>query len=133
MSTDYMEIYPGEDEQTEPVREPVASAPSPLLSASLPAPELRPLPPVAVQEPPKPAVRVDKTPLEEIELLDVSKAARLCGLKREYVSAAMDRYKATRGRMGLAYVVIPGSSRRRVRRASLRRYFEELERRTIYS
>lgn len=133
MSTDYMEIYPGEDEQTEPVREPVASAPSPLLSASLPAPELRPLPPVAVQEPPPLAVRVDKTPLEEIELLDVSKASRLCGIKRAFIAEAMDRYRATKGRMGLPFIILQGTKRRRVRRASLRRYFEELERRAIYS
>ena len=75
----------------------------------------------------------DKTPLEEIELLDVSKASRLCGIKRAFIAEAMDRYRATKGRMGLPFIILQGTKRRRVRRASLRRYFEELERRAIYS
>ena len=69
---------------------------------------------------------------EDLELLDASAAAKLIGTDRHRITAAMDSYKASNGRIGLAFIVIPTCSRRRIRRSSLRRWFDELEKRACY-
>jgi hypothetical protein len=79
------------------------------------------------------AVVPDKTPLEEIELLNACQAEKLCHIGRSILYAAMDKFKASKGQLGLAFVVHDGSSRRLIRRASLRRWLEGLERRAIYA
>jgi len=79
------------------------------------------------------AVVPDKTPLEEIELLNACSAEKLCHVGRNILYAAMDKYKASKGRLGLAFIVHDGQSRRMIRRASLRRWLEEEERRAAYA
>lgn len=66
---------------------------------------------------------------EDIETMSVLKAAKITGMSRNTLSAAMDRYEITGGRDGLPYVVL--ATRRLIVRASLRRWFERLERRVI--
>ena len=79
------------------------------------------------------AVIPDKTPLEEIELLTGRDASKICHIERKVIYAAMDKYKASKGALGLAYVVHDGTKRRLIRRASLRRWLEQLEERAIYA
>lgn len=79
------------------------------------------------------AVIPDKTPLEEIELLNGLQASKLTNIDRHVLIEAMDKYKASHGRLGLAFVVHDGNKRRFVRRASLRRWLESLEQRAAYA
>ena len=79
------------------------------------------------------AVVPDKTPLEEIELLNACQAEKLCHVGRNILYAAMDKFKASNGRLGLAFVVYDGYNRRFIRRASLRRWLENLEKRAAYA
>ena len=79
------------------------------------------------------AVVPDKTPLEEIELLSGRQAEKLTHIEHRVLAAAMDKYKASNGRLGLAFIVHDGYSRRMIRRASLRRWLEDMERRSIYA
>lgn len=75
----------------------------------------------------------DETPLEEIELLNSTQAEKLCHIGRNILYSAMDKYKVSKGAMGLAFVILDGRNRRMIRRASLRRWLESLERRAIYA
>ena len=79
------------------------------------------------------AVIIDKTPLEEIECLNMCQAQRITNICRNVFYSAMDKYKATHGKVGLAFVMIGDSSRRLVRRSSLRRWLEEQERIAAYA
>lgn len=78
------------------------------------------------------AVIPDKTPLEEIELLNATQASKLTHIERHVLIEAMDKHKASKGRLGLAYIVRDGCSRRLIRRVSIRRWLEDLERRSLY-
>lgn len=70
---------------------------------------------------------------EDIELLSIAKAVKLTGLGKAKISAAMDKYKASRGRYGLAFISAANEGGfRRIRRASLRAWLERLEREAIY-
>lgn len=72
------------------------------------------------------ATRVE---LEEIELLNVSQAAKLTRLGRDRIAAALDQYAASRGRLGLAFIPpVREGGRRMIRRASLRDWLMGLER-----
>ena len=75
----------------------------------------------------------DKTPLEEIECLNMCQAQKLTNICRNVFYAAMDKYKASHGKVGLAFVTNGNSSRRLVRRVSLRRWLEEQERIAAYA
>lgn len=79
------------------------------------------------------AKKPDKTPLEEIELLTGKDAEKLCNIGRGIIYAAMDKYKASKGQLGLAYIVYDGTKRRMIRRASLRRWLESLEQKVLYA
>ena len=79
------------------------------------------------------AVVPEKVPLEEIELLNGGQAAKLTKIERHVLFDAMDKYKASKGALGLPFVVLGGRSRRMIRRVSLRRWLEDLERRSIYA
>lgn len=75
----------------------------------------------------------DKTPLEEIECLNMCQAQKLTKICRNVFYAAMDKYQKSHGKVGLAFVTPSGSSRRLVRRSSLRRWLEEQERIAAYA
>ena len=76
------------------------------------------------------ATRVE---LEEIELLNVSQAAKLTRLGRDRIAAALDQYAASRGRLGLAFIPPErDGGRRMIRRASLRDWLVRLERTARY-
>lgn len=65
---------------------------------------------------------------DEIEVLSIAKAVQLTGIGKAKISAAMDQYSASRGRLGLAF--IPASNdggHRRIRKSSLRTWLERLE------
>ena len=79
------------------------------------------------------AVIPDKTPLEEIECLNMCQAQKLTKICRNVFYAAMNKYQATHGKVGLAFVTFGDSSRRLVRRSSLRRWLEEQERIAAYA
>lgn len=68
-----------------------------------------------------------KTPTEDIEILSVLKAAKLTGMSRNTITAAMDSWMTSGGRVGLAF--IQPTTRRLIRRSSLRDWFSHLERR----
>ena len=72
-------------------------------------------------------------PNEEIELLSISAAADLCKIDRHYIAAGIKQYAASNGRIGLAFVMMPSKKRRYVRRSSLRRWFEQIEKRACYA
>ena len=74
-----------------------------------------------------------RTPLEEVEQLSGLDAEKLSHIPRKIIYAAMDKYKASNGRMGLGYFVHDGGSHRFVRRASIRRWLESLEKRACYA
>lgn len=76
---------------------------------------------------------MDSVPNEEIELLSVSAAADICKIDRHYIAAGMKQYAASNGRIGLAFVMMPSKKRRYVRRSSLRRWFEQIEKRACYA
>lgn len=69
---------------------------------------------------------------EELRLMDAQEAAKLCGMDRHTICHAMDQWRASKGQIGLAFVVLPKCARRKVRRSSLRRWFEKLEQRSCY-
>ena len=79
------------------------------------------------------AVIPDKTPLEEIECLNMCQAQKLTKICRNVFYTAMDKYQKTHGKVGLAFVTLGDSSRRLVRRVSLRRWLEEQERIAAYA
>ena len=79
------------------------------------------------------AVIPDKTPLEEIECLNMCQAQKLTKICRNVFYTAMDKYQKTHGKVGLAFVTLGDSSRRLVRRSSLRRGLEEQERIAAYA
>lgn len=79
------------------------------------------------------AVIPDKTPLEEIECLNMCQAQKLTKICRNVFYSAMDKYQKSHGKVGLAFVTPSGSSRRLVRRAALRRWLEEQERIAAYA
>ena len=79
------------------------------------------------------AVIPDKTPLEEIECLNMCQAQKLTKICRNVFYSAMDKYQKTHGTVGLAFGTPSGSSRRLVRRSSLRRWLEEQERIAAYA
>lgn len=79
------------------------------------------------------AVIPDKTPLEEIECLNMCQAEKLTKICRNVFYTAMDKYQKSHGKVGLAFVTPSGSSRRLVRRSSLRRWLEEQERIAAYA
>lgn len=63
---------------------------------------------------------------DQIELLSVRQAAKVTGLARGTISAAMDGWEKTRGRQGLRFV--QPSTRRLVRRSALLEWFTGMER-----
>lgn len=69
---------------------------------------------------------------EALELLDATAAAKLVGTDRHHIVSAMNSYKASNGKVGLAFIVMPTCRRRRIRRLSLRKWFESLERSACY-
>ena len=79
------------------------------------------------------AVIPDKTPLEEIECLNMCQAQKLTKICRNVFYTEMDKYQKTHGKVGLAFVTLGDSSRRLVRRSSLRRGLEEQERIAAYA
>ena len=79
------------------------------------------------------AVIPDKTPLEEIECLNMCQAQKLTKICRNVFYSAMDKYQKSHGKVGLAFVTLGDSSRRLVRRSSLRRWLEEQERIAAYA
>ncbi len=76
---------------------------------------------------------MDSVPNEEIELLSATDAAEICKIDRHYIYEGMRQYAASRGRIGLAFVMMPSKKRRYVRRASLKRWFEQIENRMCYA
>ena len=73
-----------------------------------------------------------KTANEEVQLLNISQAAKLTHLGRDRIAAAMNKWMASKGAFGLAFV-LPGEGRRRlVRISSLKRWLDGLERRVCY-
>lgn len=79
------------------------------------------------------AVIPDKTPLEEIECLNMCQAQKLTKICRNVFYTAMNKYQKSHGKVGLAFVTLGDSSRRLVRRSSLRRWLEEQERIAAYA
>lgn len=74
-----------------------------------------------------------RTANEEVEVMSIAKAVKLTGIGKAKISAAMDKYQASRGRIGLAF--IPAANEggfRRIRRSSLRAWLERLETEAIY-
>lgn len=70
-----------------------------------------------------------RTETEDVELLNVSQAAKLTKLGRDRIAAALDQYAASRGRLGLAFIPPErDGGRRMIRRASLRDWLMGLER-----
>ena len=76
---------------------------------------------------------MDSVPNEEIELLSVSAAADICKIDRHYIADAIKQYASSNGRIGLAFVMMPARKRRYVRRSSLKRWFEQIEKRVCYA
>lgn len=74
-----------------------------------------------------------RTETEDVELLNVSQAAKLTKLGRDRIAAALDQYAASRGRLGLAFIPPErDGGRRMIRRASLRDWLMGLERMARY-
>lgn len=74
-----------------------------------------------------------RTETEDVELLNVSQAAKLTKLGRDRIAAALDQYAASRGRLGLAFIPpVRDGGRRMIRRASLRDWLVGLERMARY-
>ena len=58
------------------------------------------------------AVIPDKTPLEEIECLNMCQAQKLTKICRNVFYTAMDKYQKTHGKVGLAFVTPDGCVQR---------------------
>ena len=65
--------------------------------------------------------------LDRLKAVSVDRASRLAGCDSCVIARAMKTYTATNGARGLAFVVLPGTTRPRIRLSAIDEWLSRLE------